>query len=155
MGTSTSQDTEPISAPESEKRGLERLSALLKDRRSSRARVLLPDGEEMELPDSVLTILRTAADALASGDAMELVRIDQELTSQQAADMLNVSRQYVTRLADAGDLPAATTRGGHRRFRLADVLTYKRRRDAQRRRALDEMMDLTEEYGGYDGSKGR
>jgi len=155
MGTSTSPGSEPIAAPESEKRGLERLSALLKDRRSGRARVSLPGGEEVELPDSALAILRAAADALASGDAMELVRIDRELTSQRVAELLNVSRQYVTRLADAGDLPAATTKGGHRRFRLAEVLTYKRQRDAKRRQALDELADLTEEYGGYDEAKSK
>lgn len=86
---------------------------------------------------------------------MTLVRIDRELTSQQAADMLNVSRQYVARLADAGELQVATTKGGHRRFRLADVLSHKRRRDDGRRRALGELMDLTEEYGGYDEGKGR
>jgi len=128
---------------------------LLRERGSKRVRVRLADGDEIELPNSAIAVLRAAADALAHGDAMSLVRIDRELTSQQTADLLNVSRQYVTRLADSGELPAATTEGGHRRFRLADVLAHKQRRDAGRRRALGELMDLTEEYGGYPELKGR
>jgi len=157
MGSSASlrQAPEPIAASESERKGLERLSSLLKDLGSRWVRVRLPGGDELDLPRSVVAVLQAATDALASGDAMTVVRIDRELTSQQAADMLNVSRQYVTRLADAGDLPASTTKGGHRRFRLADVLKYKRRRDEGRRRALGELMDLTDEYGGYDEGKGR
>jgi len=158
MGTPASNESgteNPISASEGERKGLERLSALLRERGSKRVRVRLADGDEIELPNSAIAVLRAAADALAHGDAMSLVRIDRELTSQQTADLLNVSRQYVTRLADSGELPAATTEGGHRRFRLADVLAYKQRRDAGRRRALGELMDLTEEYGGYPELKGR
>lgn len=62
---------------------------------------------------------------------------------------------FLALLADGGDLLAATTKGGHRRFRLADVLSYKQRRDTGRRRALGVLMDLTEEYGGYPELKGR
>lgn len=145
----------PISAPEAERKGLERLSALLKERGSKRVRVRLADGDEIELPQSAVVVLRAAADALAHGDAMSLVRIDRQLTSQQVAELLNVSRQYVTRLADSGELPAAATEGGHRRFRLVDVLAYRHRRDSGRRKALGELMDLTEEYGGYPELKGR
>lgn len=158
MGTSTTieRGTEnPISAPEGERKGLERLSALLKERGAKRVRVRLANGDELELPQSAIAVLRAAADALAHGDAMSLVRIERELTSQQTAELLNVSRQYVTRLADGGELPAATTEGGHRRFRLVDVLSYRQRRDAGRRRALGELMDITEEYGGYPELKGR
>lgn len=86
---------------------------------------------------------------------MSLVAIDRELSSQQAADLLDVSRQYVARLADSAEIPSATTKGGHRRFRLADVLAYKRKRDAGRRRALDELMDLTERHDGYPELKSR
>lgn len=158
MGTSASSESStenPISAPEAERKGLERLAALLRERGSKRVRVHLAGGDEIELPRSAIAVLRAAADALAHGDAMSLVRIDRELTSQQTAELLNVSRQYVTRLADNGELPAATTEGGHRRFRLADVLAYKHRRDGGRRRVLGELMDLTEEYGGYPELKGR
>jgi len=116
---------EPISAPEGEKEDLERLSALLRDRGSGWIRVRLSGGAEQELPHSAVEALRAVVETLASGDAMALVRVERELTSQQAADMLNVSRQYVARLADTGQLQAATTTGGHRRFRLADVLAYK------------------------------
>lgn len=158
MTTAPSTQTEmgtPISAPVSEHSALERLVALLEAAGSDQLRVKRAGAPALELPASVIKVLRAAAAALAHGDAMSVVRVEQELTSQQAAELLNVSRQYVTRLADRGDLPVSTTAGGHRRFHLADVLRLQKQRDAGRKRALGELMDLTEDFGGYDELKGR
>lgn len=80
---------------------------------------------------------------------MAVVPISQELTTQQAADLLNVSRQYLVRLVDEGKLPCVRT-GSHRRLLLEDVLRYKAERDREREDTLDELTRLHEDLGGYD-----
>jgi len=72
------------------------------------------------------------------------------LTTQQAADLLNVSQEYMLRLLDEGAVPFIKTYG-HHWLRREDVLAYKEQRDAKRREALIELMRFTEEeLGGYD-----
>ena len=70
------------------------------------------------------------------------------LTTQAAAERLNVSRQYVVRLVDQGALPSIKV-GTHRRLRLADVLAYKTQRDSDRDVALDRLAAMSEDVGGY------
>ena len=86
----------------------------------------------------------------ADGDAVTVVPIARELTTQQAADMLQVSRQYLVRLLDAGELPCRKT-GSHRRIRVEDVTSYKAARDARRRVDLRLLTAISEQSGGYEG----
>ena len=78
-----------------------------------------------------------------------LVSVERDLTTQQAADILNVSRPYLIKLLESGALPFHKT-GSHRRVPLATLLTYKRRRDEERERALDESAQLHQDIGLYD-----
>jgi excisionase family DNA binding protein len=71
-----------------------------------------------------------------------------ELTTQEAADLLNVSRPYLLRLLDADRIPCKKS-GKHRRLRIEDVLAFKETRDQDRRRVLAELSLLTQEFGGY------
>lgn len=71
------------------------------------------------------------------------------MTTQQAADLLNVSRQYLVRLLDEGRIQFRKT-GKHRRLRVQDVLVFKEQRDKNRRAGLRELSQLTQEFGGYD-----
>ena len=103
------------------------------------ARLLGPSGETVRLPRSVHDVLLRVVRELAEGNAVTVVPVHAELTTQQAADLLTISRPYLIGLLDQGVLPYARTAGNHRRLRLADVLTYKRARDIERRAALDEM----------------
>jgi len=89
------------------------------------------------------------AEVLARGDALTIVPVGAKMTTQQAADLLNVSRQYLVRLLDRGDLPHDRT-GKHRRLKIEDVLAYKQKRDRERDDKLDELARLTDELGGYD-----
>lgn len=73
----------------------------------------------------------------------------QELTTQEAADFLNMSRQFFVTLLERGELPFEKV-GTHRRVRFKDVLEYKERRRAERRQALAELTALAEERGDYD-----
>ncbi|MQA16242.1 MAG: helix-turn-helix domain-containing protein [Pseudonocardiaceae bacterium] len=79
--------------------------------------------------------------------ALDHIGSGPELTTQEAADLLNVSRPYLIGLIDQATLPCTRTAGNHRRLRLADVLTYKRARDTERRAALDEMSAEAERLG--------
>jgi excisionase family DNA binding protein len=89
------------------------------------------------------------AEVLARGDSLTIVPVGKELTTQQAADLLNVSRQYLVRLLGEGRIPYTRT-GKHRRLRIEDVLTFKEQRDRERGAALDELTRMSQEIGGYD-----
>jgi len=117
--------------------------------RAKRLRVVGPNGETLALPASVVEVLERATAMLSNGDAVSILPVGRELTTQQAANLLNVSRQYVVRLVNEDRLPCTRT-GKHRRLRMEDVLAFKRARDLERRRALTELTRLTEEFGGYD-----
>ncbi|MGE0713443.1 MAG: excisionase family DNA-binding protein [Planctomycetota bacterium] len=110
--------------------------------------MLGPGGERIEIPESVFFVLERVAEVLAAGDSITVVPVGKELTTQQAANLLNVSRQYLVRLLDQGAIPFRRT-GKHRRLRIEDVLTYRERRDRERAAALDELTELSEEAGGY------
>ena len=138
-------DTEPILPPAEEAR----LLALVRDAldEPSVARLLRAGGEEVELPHSVREVLVRVVRELAQGNAVAVLPVHAELTTQAAADLLKVSRPYLIGLIDQGTLPCTRTAGHHRRLRLADVLAYKRARDTERRAALDEMSTEAERLG--------
>ena len=75
--------------------------------------------------------------------------IDRELTTQQAADLLNNSRPYLVKLLEQGESPYTKT-GTHRRIRFSDLMNYKVRRDGQRAEALTELTQQSQELGLYD-----
>jgi excisionase family DNA binding protein len=145
---------QPVSVPSEQRdtvhalfRLLERMS--LEGKGSPPAcRLVGPQGESVPIPNAVFGLIERMAELLARGDAISIVPVGQELTTQQAADVLNVSRQYLVRLLDAGEIPFTRT-GKHRRLRATDVLAYRERRDLKRRAALDELTRLSEEAGGY------
>ncbi len=103
----------------------------------------------MDLSPSLLKVLETAAGMVATGAGVAVLARDEELTSQKAADLLNVSRQYMVRLLERGDI-ASTKVGTHRRVRPGDLAAYRRRRDAGRAAALSAMADQAQAMGGYD-----
>jgi excisionase family DNA binding protein len=111
--------------------------------------LLGPDGERIELPDSAFEALKLVIETLARGRSITLVPHGKELTSQEAADMLNVSRPHLIKLLDRGELPFHRV-GTHRRIKIEHVLAYRERRDAERDAALSELTRLSEELpGGY------
>lgn len=124
---------------------LQRLTTLLRRGRVS----LIAGRDEAVLPNALRDALRESLAVLLAGGVPTVVTKERELSTQDAAALLNVSRQYVVRLVEKGVLPAAETEGGHRRLRLEDVLAYRKARDAERASALDELEALSEAYGGY------
>lgn len=141
----------PISAPRDQQSKVSELSRLLhghKKRKAPKCKLVGPAGESIEIPEAVFYVLERVVDVLASGDAVTVVPVGKELTTQQAANLLNVSRQYLVRLLDRGEIPFRRT-GKHRRLRVEDVLAYREQRDRTRLAALDELAQQTEEAGGY------
>lgn len=144
---------EPVAAQADERREVQKLSALLDglsqmSDQGKRCRLVGPLGEEVDLPPSVFYVLERVAEVLAHGDAITVVPVGQKLTTQQAANILNVSRQYLVRLLESGRIPYEKA-GTHRRLAIADVLAFKRVRAMDRRKALDTLAALSEEAGGY------
>lgn len=144
----------PVSAPAAEQKEVAKLHRMLGDlthapRRAPACRLVGPRGEEVALPDAVFYVLERVAEVLARGDSVTVVPVGKELTTQQAADLINVSRQYLVRLLDEGRI-AYTKTGKHRRLRIEDVLAFKEQRDGERKKALRDLSRLTEEFGGYE-----
>ena len=88
-------------------------------------------------------------EAVAEGDTATVVRTPREVSTQQAATVLNVSRPTVVKLIDDGVLPSRKV-GSHRRVSLADLLAYREGMVARRRAVLDQMSRDAEELGLYD-----
>lgn len=124
------------------------LAAHLSGRKTTRLRLADSD-EELTLPTSALRLLQTLLEQMAQGHAVTLIPFETELTTQQAAALLNVSRPHVIKLLEQGEL-AFRQVGKHRRLRLRDVLDYKRRQDYRRREALSALAEQAEELDmGY------
>ena len=105
--------------------------------------------EAVELPAPVGELLLEILEDMAAGSPVAVVRRDAELTTQQAADFLNVSRPFVVGLLEAGTVPFRKV-GTHRRVRFEDLRRYKDATDAARRDALDELAaDARELRMGY------
>ena len=92
----------------------------------------------VELPTSALRLLVDIVSQLAEGNAVRVVPVHAELTTQEAADLLNVSRPHLVKLLEAGDLPFHRT-GKHRRIRFADLMQFKQSREAHSEQALDAL----------------
>ncbi len=114
------------------------------------ARLRLIDGEaDVTVPVSAIHMLVDILNQMAQGNAVSLVPVHAELTTQQAADMLNVSRPYLVKLLESGEIRFHKT-GRHRRIRFDDLMTYRQQMDEASRNAADELAAQAQEGGlGY------
>jgi excisionase family DNA binding protein len=101
--------------------------------------------QDVALPPAASRAVRRLLHGLATGSPVHLVPADAELTTQQAAELLGLSRTYVVRLIDQGTLPGHMV-GTHRRLRASDVLAYRSQR-AHRLDALDAITSADEDLG--------
>jgi excisionase family DNA binding protein len=101
--------------------------------------------EPMVLPVEAIAALQNALDDIAAGVTPE--GVDEEMATQEFADLLNVSRPYVVSLLEAGEIPFLGTK---RRVLRSDALRYKQVEDESRYAAVSELTALSEELGLYE-----
>lgn len=147
----------PVAAPPEQQAGVAAIVRLLDSaaherRRPAECKLVGPSGDAISVPEALFHVLVRVVEVMARGDAITIVPVGKEVTTQQAADMLNVSRQYLVRLLDEGRIPYTKT-GKHRRLRIEDVLAFRDRRDSERTARLDGLARMSEEMGGYDELK--
>lgn len=107
------------------------------------------ENHRLPLPDSVYRVLLHALRFMERGESVLILPSSQELTTQDAANMIGVSRQYMVQLLEEGKVPFHKV-GTHRRVYLRDLLEYRKQRDAGRRKMLDEIAQEALADGVYD-----
>jgi len=106
--------------------------------------------EPIELPAGAVAMLMDILDAMAAGRGITLIPENAELTTVEAADILNVSRPFLIKLLEEGQIPYRKV-GRHRRVRLEDVMNYKKAIDREREEVLDQLAaDAQQHDMGYD-----
>ncbi len=127
----------------------EELSRLLAKRpQADRARVQM-DHQDLILPRQALALLRDLLAEMAQGNAVSIVPTHHLLTTQAAANILNVSRPFLIQLLKNGEIPFSKV-GTHRRIRYQDLMKYKLERDQENQNMLDELTSQAQEHDmGY------
>ena len=128
--------------------------AHLADRKVGTARLRIqpegdPDEATVSLPMEAVALLLDVLGEMAKGNTVTVVPTQAELTTHQAAELLNVSRPFLIRLLEGGKIPHRKV-GTHRRVRVGDLLAYKKQDDARRDKVLAELTQQSEDLGlGY------
>ena len=128
----------------------QRLAALFaKKKENEPVAINIADGEKIILPFGAIKLLTELLSQMASGNAVTLIPIHKSLTTQEAADLLNVSRSYLIKLLEKGKIPFEKV-GTHRRIKAEDLFKYRSDLETDKKAALDELteqaQDLEMEY---------
>jgi excisionase family DNA binding protein len=103
----------------------------------------------LAIPAGAVRLLLNILTQMSEGNAVTLIPINAELTSQEAADLLHVSRPFLVRLLEQGDIPYHKV-GTHRRIKLTDLLAYKKKMEAESLKAREELTREAQELDmGY------
>lgn len=106
-----------------------------------------PDGRSVPLPQAIVAVVRTTAGEIADGHSVTVLPSETDLTPAEAATLLGLSRPFVIRLLDDGEIPSQRLpRSRHRRVRLSDVLAFNARRE-QRNLGRRRIADTLDEAG--------
>jgi excisionase family DNA binding protein len=139
----------PIVLPSSDQQQVQVVERLL---RTGAPAFITPTGERVELPGTVVEVLKTAVGFMSHGQAFTLVPDNQAITTQRAANLLGMSRPFFVKLLDAGAM-AHHWVGNQRRVYLRDVLAYAKKRDSERQTSLDRLSRDAFEAGLYERNR--
>jgi excisionase family DNA binding protein len=120
-----------------------------RDTADPRPRLTGPDGQSVELPEPMFKVLLQVAAAMKAGLAVTVAPHHLTLSTQEAADLLRISRTTLVRLLETGAIPFEKP-SRHRKVRLDDLLEYRRRQRNQAELAFADMVADTERLGLYD-----
>lgn len=155
MSALVSRPFEPVAPSEEDTRLAQQSSRLLaahlgvQDR--MRIQIMDDDGskEVLEVPALALKMLGDILTEMAAGHAITIIPIDAELTTQQAADFLNVSRPYLISLVESGKINYRKV-GTHRRIKFSDLQNYKSQAYQESKQAMDALAEQAQELDmGY------
>ncbi|GAA4447338.1 hypothetical protein GCM10023189_03590 [Nibrella saemangeumensis] len=130
---------------------LDSFTAAVEKRNSDRMTIQIQEsGELITIPRKALRLLAHILSNMAAGNAISLIPSDSEVGTQQAADMLNVSRPHLVKLLEHGEIPFRKV-GSHRRIRLEDLLHYEAKQKEQRNRSLQFLAEQAQDLNlGYE-----
>lgn len=122
----------------------------LADASSKSVRITVTDehGVETDAPEQVYRLAEQALSYVAEGRDAALIVIGRDLTTQEAAGILGVSRPHLIKMLDSGEI-AHYRVGAHRRIDVRDVIAYKQERDARRRDTLTKLSAESQDLGLY------
>jgi excisionase family DNA binding protein len=125
------------------------LTRLLQDLPDDHRANIKMGGQDLIVPRQAVELLKDILASMSAGKGISIVPSSSELTTQQAADFLNVSRPYLIGLLEQGAINY-TQVGTHRRIRFDDLLAYKQQMVNKSKSAMDDLMALSQELGvGY------
>ncbi len=143
--------TRTLSIPAKERGAVKRVRDVFKAGRdrTTRPQILVPGFDlSADLPKGFVDAVEKVAREFAAGRTVTITSVDADLTTQQAANMLGISRPFAATLMDRGDLPSYKV-GNRRKVTQAAVESYRKKRDQKRRRLLQDMTDEAIELGQY------
>ena len=107
------------------------------------------NGKHLMVPSAAVQVLKGTLNNMAKGKSVAVVSLDEEVSTQEAAELLNVSRPFAAKLFDKGAIPSRKV-GTHRRILFSDLMAFKQRSDARRQKVLDDLVaQAQEEDMGY------
>jgi excisionase family DNA binding protein len=114
-------------------------------------KIIEEDGSEQDatIPAEAYRLFVDILTQMSQGNAVTIIPIHAELTTQEAADLINVSRPFLIKQIESGEIPHHKV-GRHRRVRFADLMAYKKNIDTARSKVLDELVEESQRLGFYD-----